>query len=662
MGVVASRSLLRRSLAIGVVAACLGPSGASAQDAPADHSAHHPGGTSTPTPPTMPASPTAPAPGGPGAAPPVSGMMMGMEMMGGPPPRQLYPTLMSMPGLGTTERQAIADEAHARMSRGLPLILDGGEEAMRGFSAGDAVAMRDAGERVRLGLSLFESGLSTHLALGAGQSPQGIALDWFKGQLGLPQVSPALGPPGSDGLGFTPTHLATMTVLTLSAASLLALQFLRMRRVRLILQRTAQPPRPAVAGPILSPPLPSAPAFTPAAAPVPPLPSVPAAALPPDTVVPPRETAPRRAWSGVLRVAQVARETPSIKTFRLVEPSGAPLPFDYLPGQFMNVEVEPTPGAVLKRAYTIASSPTRQAYAELTIKREAQGKVSQFLHDGVTAGDLLKVSAPYGAFTFTGMDEDSIVLIGGGVGITPLMSVLRYLTDRAWPGEIYFLYSARSTEEFVFRDELAYLQRRHPNLHVLATMTRSEGTDWMGPEGQLTKELLQVTVPELQKRRIHICGPPPMMAAMKEALTALGVPAEKIHTEAFGPASLPADRLPPAPPTPAEAARLAATRPGTTPVKALVVPVTAPNTITFARSGKSAALPAGTTVLEAAEAAGVDIPWSCRIGISGTCKVRLLQGSVTMAVEEGLPPEDKAAGFILACQAKSVGGNLVVDA
>jgi ferredoxin len=67
-------------------------------------------------------------------------------------------------------------------------------------------------------------------------------------------------------------------------------------------------------------------------------------------------------------------------------------------------------------------------------------------------------------------------------------------------------------------------------------------------------------------------------------------------------------------------------------------------------------------VLEAAEAAGVEIPWSCRVGISGTCKVRLLQGSVAMAVEEGLPPEDKAAGFILACQAKSTGGNLVVDA
>lgn len=621
------------------------------------HESHHPaspGGTPAQTAPD--AGTGTPAAGG-------TGMGCGAGMMGcmqGTPRKQLYPTLMSMPALTPAERQSAEREAHARMSSGLPLLVGGADEAMRTFSAGDGASMREAAVRARQGLSLFESGLSTHLALAAGEPPQAVALAWFKEQMDLPQ--PAVGAmPGHVGfLGVSTGHLATMIGLGLTAASLLAVQFLRMQRVQSILQRTAQPIRPTVPGPESLLPTPALPTTNPPAAAAPSATQA-APGLPADAVVPPRASRERRAWTGVLKVAQIVRETPSIKTFRLVEPSGAPLPFDYLPGQFVNVEVEPTPGEVVRRAFTLASSPTRQAYAELSIKLEAQGKVSQFLHDRVSVGDLLKVGAPYGAFTFTGMDEDSIVLIGGGVGITPLMSVLRYLTDRAWPGEIYFVYSARSTAEFVFRDELAYLQRRHPNLHVLATMTRSEGTDWMGPEGQITKELLQAAVPDLAKRRIHVCGPPPMMAAMKQALAALGVSADRIHTEAFGPASLPAGKLPPAPPTPAEAARFGAATPAVVkPTEVVIAP--APNTVIFTTSGKSAALPADKTVLEAAESVGVEILWSCRVGICGTCKVKLRQGSVSMEVEDGLEPEDKSAGLILACQAKSTGGNLQVEA
>ena len=151
-------------------------------------------------------------------------------------------------------------------------------------------------------------------------------------------------------------------------------------------------------------------------------------------------------------MVQIVRETPSVLTFRLADPTADRLPFDFLPGQFLQVEVEPEAGKTARRSYTIASSPTQRAYVELTVKREEQGVVSRYLHDKVVADDLLKVSGPFGAFTFTGTDAQSIVLIAGGVGITPMMSVLRYLTDTAWKGDIFFFYGARSTEEFVFRD------------------------------------------------------------------------------------------------------------------------------------------------------------------------------------------------------------------
>ena len=107
------------------------------------------------------------------------------------------------------------------------------------------------------------------------------------------------------------------------------------------------------------------------------------------------------------------------------------LPFDFLPGQFLQIEVEPEPGKRARRSYTIASSPTQRAYVELTVKREEQGAVSRHLHDTLIVGDLVRASGPFGSFTFTGTTADSIVLIAGGVGITPMMSVLRYLTDTA---------------------------------------------------------------------------------------------------------------------------------------------------------------------------------------------------------------------------------------
>ena len=134
-----------------------------------------------------------------------------------------------------------------------------------------------------------------------------------------------------------------------------------------------------------------------------------------------------------------------------------------------------------------------------------------------------------------------------------------------------------------------------------------------------------------------------MMDAVRAALLDLGVPSGQVHTEAFGPAEK-------------RDARQAAVR--TAMVEA---PTATTPTATFTISGKAAPLPPDTTVLEAAEHVGVSIDNSCRAGTCGTCKVRLLKGAVTMAVEDGLPPEEKARGIILACQAKSA-QNLEVEA
>lgn len=615
-----------------------------------EHAAHHPPGQAPAPPPRTGAPATAPAPASAmpakapqPAAPPqtadgMAGMMGGCMgegcMSAGAKP--LYARLLALPHVSDAERHAIADEGRRRMDLGSALLARAAKEAQWAASMHDAAALARADETAREGQALLRSGAAAHLALARGPAGSDVALDWYRGEMNLAPPQPH----ASLWYGANAGHLLLMTALALVAFCLIALQVLRRGRGRAILAaaRASAPPASSGAG--------APPAGDAAARIIPGLPGAGAAAA--------SGAAPAaRPWRGELRVAQVIRETPTVSTFRLVDPAGGRLPFDFLPGQFLQVEVEPTPGVSAKRSYTIASAPTRTGHVELTVKREAQGAVSAFLHDHVAVGARLKVAGPYGTFTFSGTDADSIVLIAGGVGVTPMMSVLRYLTDLVWPGEIFFNYSARSTEEMLFRAELEQLERRHANLSVLCTAeTRTPGTSWLGPEGRLTRELLQEAVPDLGRRRVHLCGPPAMMSAMKGVLQDLGVPPEQLRTEAFGPASLPVHE-PPA----GEVVAPPAKRPGKR--KAAEV---APQTVTFSIAGVSAPLPSDQTVLEAAEGAGVEIPYSCRSGVCGLCVVKLKQGAVSMAVEDGLDPADKAAGYVLACQAKSTGGDLVVEA
>src|SRR5262249_40546067 len=152
---------------------------------------------------------------------------------------------------------------------------------------------------------------------------------------------------------------------------------------------------------------------------------------------------------------RIFQETPDVKTFRLMNPLGGVLPFHYLPGQFLTLTIL-IEGKPVKRSYTIASSPTRHDYAEITVKHKEGGEVSSHLHAQVQEGDLLECSAPSGSFIFTGRECRCILLIGAGVGITPLMSVIRDLTDRSWPGDIYLLDGCRTPQDIIFREELDY--------------------------------------------------------------------------------------------------------------------------------------------------------------------------------------------------------------
>ncbi len=554
-----------------IISVTIFASAASGQVTPEEHASHHP--------------PAPPAASGTPAAQPqdaMQGMEQMMEGMHGPPPKQLYPSLIDLPALPPERREEVQRAAHERMESGTRLMAEGLDLLVRSAPGTDYAAMQDAVAKLREGLARFDSGLAAHRALAEENDPRALAMQWFKSQMNLPGPPP---PAETHGLwGFSWAHLAAMVLLTAFAAAMIAMYFLKMRRAAALLKQLA--------------------------------------------------TAPPRSWGGSLRVTRVFNETPQIKTFRLVDAAGGPIPFNFLAGQFLTLTAAHD-GKTAKRAYTIASSPAQRDYVEITVKREENGLVSRLLCDQTREGALLQVAAPQGVFTFTGAEADSIVLIGAGVGATPLMSVVRYLTDRGWGKPIYLVLGFRSPEDYLFRTELEYLQSRHPYLLVVATVSRPDGSSWTGPTGRVTNELIVRSVPDVAKRRVHVCGPPAMMDATRAVLLELGVAPENIRIEAFGPAEKVQDRQ----------AAVQAAMAG--------APAASTPTVSFTISGKTAPLPPDTSVLEAAEHVGVSIDYSCRVGTCGLCKVKLLQGHATMAVEDALAAEEKARGIILACQAKS---------
>ena len=643
-----------------------GISSALAQASEDAHTGHHPGSAapagSSPSPsvantppanqgsagvqsamPQSPAPMAAPESGKPAE---MGGMAPTMEsMMGAKGSAELYPFLMSLPTLTPARRTEVERLASERIREGTTLLQAAQHRLALALETGDHAAADSALQQFRDAIGRVNAGVAAHRLIQDGTPPQSVASRWFKHDMGL---LPATAPHGLFGLSWF--HYFTMFIIAAFAVTMLGISFYKSKRAAALLtkmvaapqsggdqvERLSAPGADTPAGGVRSgaPGLPGAPAVS---------------AAPAATAANNPDLAPSKpnSWTGPLMVGRIFQETPQVKTFRLLDPSGGKLPFNFLPGQFLTFTVSPN-GRAIKRSYTIASSASRRDYCEVTVRHENRGLVSGYLNDHVHQGELLQVTAPSGKFTFAGQDGSSIVLIAGGVGVTPMMSGVRYLTDRSWPGDIYLIYGCKSASDVIFRDEIEYLARRYPNLHVTLLAEQADGVSWPYLIGRITKEILAGAVPDIVARHIHLCGPTPMMDAAKLLLAALGVPSQQIEVEVFVGKEVAQ--------APTIVAEQAVATPGETSPVSTVAAVA-----TFARSNKTAALPPDKTILEAAEDVGVDIDYSCRLGTCGICKVKLLSGTVTMEVDDALTPADKTQNIVLACQAKAT-ANVSVDA
>lgn len=231
------------------------------------------------------------------------------------------------------------------------------------------------------------------------------------------------------------------------------------------------------------------------------------------------------------RVIEIVSEARDVKTFRFAW-DGPPV--DYLPGQSLQVSIPVPDGSrpVTRRSFTISSSPTEAGRLQITVKRNPPGVVSNYLHGEVKVGDALSLRAPFGRFTWSGEDASRICLIGGGSGITPLRAILRSIIDRALPIEVTLLDFNRSKEDIIFYDELNEIAHTAPGVRVIFSLTDPD-SGWTGATGRITASLLEDVFNRSFPEVVYLCGPPPMMEAAIQLLTAKGVRPEQIRTESY---------------------------------------------------------------------------------------------------------------------------------
>jgi ferredoxin-nitrite reductase len=244
----------------------------------------------------------------------------------------------------------------------------------------------------------------------------------------------------------------------------------------------------------------------------------------------PRTTKALPPKTAKLTLLEIIQETPDTKTFRLDNSAGK-IP-RHRPGQFAKVGV-PIDGQTTWRSFTISSSPTQCELIDLTVKRNPAGDVSNFLHDRLAVGDQITLKAPQGGYYFSpSMHQEPLVLIAAGSGITPMMSILRFLKDTDNQLPCTLLYGARTPADVIFADQIEQLAQTMPSFTYAVSLTEPPAT-WTGLAGRLNIEQLQSITETISANRYFLCGPGGFMDSFQQALLAAGVPADRVHTEQF---------------------------------------------------------------------------------------------------------------------------------
>ena len=350
------------------------------------------------------------------------------------------------------------------------------------------------------------------------------------------------------------------------------------------------------------------------------------------------DISPPSAWAGFhsARIAAIAHETSDVVALELeaMDQTNLPVPS---PGQFVVLRLQPPLAAeTAMRSYSICGVPSATRY-RLGIKREAQGTVGTYVAERARAGDIVEMSAPRGSFILQPGDAP-VVLLSAGIGVTPVLAMLRALVDQSSQRQVWWLYAARNSSEHPFAAEARHLLGALPCASSHVWYSRPADQDVLGRDYDGTGHIDPATFAGLgitPDAHFYLCGPPGLLETLRTELQQWGLAADHVHTELFGsrPASTPgvvaeATRAPHAPEG----------QPGSGP------------SVSFVRSNLQVRWSARfTSLLELAEACDVPVQWSCRTGVCHTCETGLISGELTYNPQ---PLEPPARGDALLCCSK----------
>ncbi|WP_342086982.1 ferredoxin--NADP reductase [Dyadobacter sp. OTU695] len=327
-----------------------------------------------------------------------------------------------------------------------------------------------------------------------------------------------------------------------------------------------------------------------------------------------------------LKLREIIRETDDAKTFVFETTDGSK--FNYRAGQFLTFLID-MHGHEVRRSYSMSSAPGVDAFPAITVKRVPNGEISRLWIDHVRVGDIFKALAPSGRFVLEKEENGArdIVLIGAGSGITPLFSLLKQTLTQETESHVTLIYASRNVRNTLFWQHITEWHARFPERLNVIHIHSQPTDDWNGIRGRINNTRLEQLIGKSirfsrQNARFFICGPFDLMRSTEITLHFMGFSGAQIRKENFVITS------PPPPP-----------------------PVSNPHRIMLHFRGAAYGLlvPAHSTVLDAALAEGIQLPYSCKGGRCSSCAAVCTSGKVHMSVNEVLTDRDRAEGWILTC-------------
>jgi ferredoxin-NADP reductase len=334
-------------------------------------------------------------------------------------------------------------------------------------------------------------------------------------------------------------------------------------------------------------------------------------------------------WSGGiirLQVVDILEETHDCKTFCLA--GLEPMLFSYKPGQFITF-ILAIDGKEVRRSYSLSSTPSRPYLLEVTVKRLSGGLVSNWFCDRVKPGDELLAKGPMGHFTCFDQMPRKILFLAAGSGIAPVFSMCRWLADTAANVDVKLLASFKSRQDIIFRRELELLSTRNRRIRAAITLTsvRPDEDSWSGFAGRICPSMIAEFAPDLHERDVFSWGPDSFAHDVERYLRDLGYDMSRYHTESFG-----TGRSAPA----------SSGNPGSLRLKEPLYKVK------FTKSGKIVDTDQQVTLLELAEAHGIAVDYSCRVGSCGECEMKC-RGDVHVSPDCEIDENTRNAGFVYGC-------------